>query len=65
MEKAEVLKLMGKPQSMSVSNNIETLCHNVSHSKAMPIAAGWEEYTFRFVNSKLVSYGSTWKHPLT
>jgi hypothetical protein len=59
MEKAEVVKLLGKPHSMSASNNVEVLRYNIAHSKAMPIAGGWEEYAFQFVDGKLASYGTT------
>jgi hypothetical protein len=59
MDRDEVVKSLGKPIATSASNNVEVLRYNVSHSKALPIVAGWEEYTFRFVDGKLVSYGSS------
>lgn len=59
MTKAEVIAIMGKPQEMSANDNEEVLRYSVANNKAMPIAAGWRDYTFRFEGGKLKSYGTT------
>lgn len=58
MTPAEVMAQMGTPLSVSASGNEQVLKYNVAHSRAMPILAGWESYTFRFIDGKLVSFGS-------
>ena len=58
MSRDQVIQLMGKPLSLTATNNTEILRYNVSHSKAMPIAAGWQEYSFHFEDGKLISYGT-------